>query len=119
MFKSFKLWLESKKEVKKVLLDRLGLEDPTVKIRQIDIKKLKSVLQSINLEEDKLNSIMAWLKKSPDARLIELINQLGDIDIENEEDEEDLAGQQASLPQGQPMLPSGSLNQTANSNMIQ
>ena len=68
---------DNEKHFRHQLLHRLGLEDDTIKLRAVDPEKLHDALSSMDLDDETLNNVDAWLKTAPDSRLIDLIHQFG------------------------------------------
>jgi hypothetical protein len=113
MFKTFHTWMEERRytrQVSHMLLRRLGLDKnalkkQTIKLGILEKEQLKRALESLpGLDDDKIAELQTWLDKAEEPTLQNLIAQIGDeVEVPDEGDE--LPGQPAQLPQGQPKPP--------------
>jgi hypothetical protein len=93
------------------LLDRLGLDDDTIKISSIEHERLDAALDSMGLDDTQINNLHAWLKTAPESRVKDLVSQYGRGQTDAiDSDDQQLAGMPAQFPQQPPQNPAGGLD---------
>jgi hypothetical protein len=109
MFKTFKMFVEEKEEerqLKNMLLKRLGFEPramemSTIKLRDMNRNHVKKALSTMGLDPDSVQNLNNFIDTNPDTTLQNLLDQLNSIQMTTD-DQTDVPSEPAKLPQGQP-----------------
>jgi len=109
MYRTFREFVDQRdneKHFRHKLLERLGLEDDAIPLRAIERQRLFDALSQMDLDPETINDIHTWLRKAPDSRLKDLVNQFGKSQTDQPTDQQQgdqIMGTPAQLPQQMPV----------------
>jgi hypothetical protein len=117
MMKRFRVWLEekeSRRRIRSMLMDRLGLEDTEenedIKVSGPGPERVKQAITQMQITGDDLEQLNSLIDQSHETTLRTIIDQIEDIGVP-EPDTEEIPSIPAQLPAGVQQSPQQQISQ--------